>query len=64
VRSLTVPPVLLHQVVASHGGAGAVDFFFTDGACPLEGAPIPAEALEILPPAILRGIEATGERGT
>jgi hypothetical protein len=61
VRSLTAPPVLMHQVVAAHGGVegGAVDFFLMDGPCPLEGAPIPEEALGILPPATLPWIEAT-----
>jgi hypothetical protein len=55
VRSLGAPPVLLHQVVASHGSAraGAVDFYFADGACPLEGAPIPDEVIAAIPPATL-----------
>ncbi len=52
VRSLTAPPVLLHQVVAQHGsGRAAVDFFLGDGPCPLEQAPIPDEAIELIPPA-------------
>ena len=52
VRSLTNPPVLVHQTLAGHrGGGGAVDFFPADGLCPQEGAAIPGEMLALIPAA-------------
>jgi hypothetical protein len=52
VRSLTDPPVLLHQTLnGHHGRGGAVDFFLADGPCPQEGMAIPPDAVTLLPPA-------------
>jgi hypothetical protein len=52
VRSLTNPPVLIHQTLARRrGGGDAVDFFPADGPCPQEGAAIPGAMLALIPAA-------------
>jgi hypothetical protein len=52
VRSVTDPPVLLHQTLAGHrGGDGAVDFFMAEGPCPQEGVAIPADRVALIPAA-------------
>jgi hypothetical protein len=50
VRSVTDPPVLLHQTLAGHrGGDGAVDFFMAEGRCPQEGMAIPGDMVALIP---------------
>ena len=52
VRSVTDPPVLVHQALAGHrGGGGAVDFFMAEGPCPQEGAIVPNDMVALIPAA-------------
>jgi len=52
VRSVTDPPVLLHQTLAGRrGGDGAVDFFMAEGPCPQEGVAIPGDMVALIPAA-------------
>ena len=52
VRSVTDPPVLLHQTLAGHRGTGgAVDFFMAEGRCPQEGRAIPGDMVALIPAA-------------
>lgn len=50
LRSVTDPPVLVHQTLAGHRGfGGAVDFFMAEGPCPQEGVAIPVDMLALIP---------------
>jgi len=54
VRSGSDPAVLAHQIIARRAsGHEAVEFFPAEGACPQEGAVIPATLLVRIPPADL-----------